>query len=344
MRLIIYYLLFLNISLFGASFDCAKASSNVEKMICSDDELSELDQKMSLIFTKAFKTSKYKEALKKQQIAWIKERNQCGEDIDCVINSYRDRLSVFDHSYNLYEKPRIPLSKIPYQLIVSQDDSLCKPLLEIYNQDIASTQKVNYSNHREFNWLKWKNYVNGSDDVQLIGGAFFDLNGDQKEEFVFGWYAHISGFQTEDYMIFDSKNSDFFKYSPVFGDFSKWPKTVLDFDNIGNSDPQEMSGIHFDLLNKQITLLPSYIVKSIERGKKFQDEWKKEDPKGYKNIGWQPILQKNEVRFLKWKDNKIYLVLEGSQRFKDRNQFNLVGKINQDYSFDAQCLFYKKNK
>ena len=344
MKNVLTLILLLTLSVFGVSFDCAKAKTNVEKMICSDPELSLLDENLSQVFNKALKISKYKNALKTQQLMWLKERNKCDDDIDCVINSYRDRLSVFKHSYKLYEKPLVPLSKAPYTLIINQDDNLCKPLLELYNQDIEKVQKINYGRHREFNWLQWKDYIKRSDnnDMKYIGGAFFDLNGDGNDEFVFGRYGSIHYFSTEDYMVFDSNVSDFFRHAPNFID--KWPHVVFSFDNLGYSEPKSIGGIDYELLLSGLNQLPPYMAKTIIKEKHNEEEWKRQNPTQFVKIGWIPIWQKNEIRFLKWQDGRIYIVFEGSQRFRDRNQFNLVGKINQNYSFDTQCLFYKKNK
>lgn len=348
MKKLLTLIFLLSVLLFGASFDCAKAKTNIEKMICTDPELSALDENLSKIFIKALKISKYKNALKTQQILWIKERDKCDEDIDCVINVYRDRLGVFDHSYKLYERPPIPLSKVPYKLIVNQNDDLCKPLLELYNQDIKKVQKIDYDSHQEFNWLQWKEYVKKRDDTELIGGAFFDLNGDGKGEFIFGWYAHIRNFPTEDYMIFDNNVSDFFRHSPTFGNFAKWPLTALDFNNLGSGarggSNLFIGELDYSLLRKNFNRMPTDLAMTIEKEERRQKKLQNDIPGYGRMLGWIPISQLNEVRFLEWQDGRIYLVIEGSRRFLDRKQFNLVGKVNQDYSFDTQCLFYKKNK
>lgn len=74
MEKLLSLILLLNISLFGASFDCAKALSNVEKMICADPELSALDENFSKAFKEAMKNTEDKEDLKKEQFTWMKER------------------------------------------------------------------------------------------------------------------------------------------------------------------------------------------------------------------------------------------------------------------------------
>lgn len=75
----------------AASFDCAKASTEVEKMICADPELSKLDEELGKAYSEALKKVPNADALKQQQLEWMKERNACG-DTDCVEMAYRSRI------------------------------------------------------------------------------------------------------------------------------------------------------------------------------------------------------------------------------------------------------------
>lgn len=75
MKKLLISILILSISLFGASFDCAKAKSNVEKMICKDAELSALDEKLHIVYKEALGKSLDKAKLIQEQRDWVKERN-----------------------------------------------------------------------------------------------------------------------------------------------------------------------------------------------------------------------------------------------------------------------------
>jgi uncharacterized protein len=79
--------------LLAASFDCAKAKTPVEKMICADEELSALDDQMDGVYKAAFRRceDQDKEQLKIAQRQWLKERNACG-DTPCIRKSYEARL------------------------------------------------------------------------------------------------------------------------------------------------------------------------------------------------------------------------------------------------------------
>jgi len=90
---ILILVLFLSVSSPARAFDCAKASSETEKLICSDSDLKQADDDLGAAWRKArdllgeaeFKT------LRQSQRAWLKTRDaRCGygsdgERIDCLL-------------------------------------------------------------------------------------------------------------------------------------------------------------------------------------------------------------------------------------------------------------------
>jgi uncharacterized protein len=96
MKKLLTLVLSLTITLFGASFDCSKAKTNIEKMICSDKELSVMDENLSKTFKEAIKTTKDKNQLKNKQFAWLKERNECN-DLNCLYDSYNFQLKYLEN-------------------------------------------------------------------------------------------------------------------------------------------------------------------------------------------------------------------------------------------------------
>lgn len=67
----------------AASFDCAKATTKVEKLICADAALSKLDEELTKVYGEVLKKSLDEALLKKQQRASLKARNQC-KGIACL--------------------------------------------------------------------------------------------------------------------------------------------------------------------------------------------------------------------------------------------------------------------
>ena len=72
---------------FGASFDCAKASSTTEKLICGDETISALDEQLAASYKSALEKSSDKDALKKTQLDWLKQQRAC-KDKTCLSQAY----------------------------------------------------------------------------------------------------------------------------------------------------------------------------------------------------------------------------------------------------------------
>lgn len=89
-----------------ASFPCEKAGTKVEKIICSMQEIADLDIEMS----KKYKTvmsmadGEDKAFHRKAQRTWVKERNSCN-DAMCVAKSYIGQLEQLNLVINYLNKP-----------------------------------------------------------------------------------------------------------------------------------------------------------------------------------------------------------------------------------------------
>lgn len=92
-----HYKLLLTIVLFSttahaASFNCDQASTKVEKLICSNTQISKLDEELSSAYKNALAKENNSQQLKNEQRAWIKKRNSC-IDSECLIIEYKRRIS-----------------------------------------------------------------------------------------------------------------------------------------------------------------------------------------------------------------------------------------------------------
>ncbi len=85
---------------FMTSFDCAKAGSDVEKTICGVKELADADVEMASIYGSLLSrlSGPEKNQLKREQLAWLKERNtSCGTSekiVDCIRDFYKKRIET----------------------------------------------------------------------------------------------------------------------------------------------------------------------------------------------------------------------------------------------------------
>lgn len=141
MRSLSLVLLFWAVSGHAASFDCAKASTLVEKAICSDAELSKLDDLLALTYKKALAAQSDGGELNLQQRTWLKNvRNQCG-DVACIRQAYTGRIAVLgvlaDNSASDATPPVQQADVLPTPAKVSAPD----PLIAKYSKSLKISQK-----------------------------------------------------------------------------------------------------------------------------------------------------------------------------------------------------------
>jgi uncharacterized protein len=103
-------------SVHPASFDCAKAKTKIDKLVCGDPKLSDLDDKLSALYKKALELSPVPEDSKEQQREWVKGwRNTC-KGAACLERAYASRISDLEKDLkNLPFKPSLekPLLTFP---------------------------------------------------------------------------------------------------------------------------------------------------------------------------------------------------------------------------------------
>lgn len=78
---------------FSPSFDCSKANSTVNDLICSDKELSALDVDLSQAYKDLLNSNNYDNgALKSDQLEWLKGMlNSCRDKV-CIKSEYENRI------------------------------------------------------------------------------------------------------------------------------------------------------------------------------------------------------------------------------------------------------------
>ncbi len=82
------------------SFNCAKASTNVEKMICADQTLSDADSVIADLYKEVLASTGSPGQIKQEQRQWMtKVRNAC-KTPDCLAKAY-------DMQYNKLQRDRL---------------------------------------------------------------------------------------------------------------------------------------------------------------------------------------------------------------------------------------------
>ena len=118
----------------AASFNCAKASTANEIAICSDDELSTLDEALAAIYKQARSSVSDAKRLKTEQVNWIKSLGTCNGNVDCLISAYDTRILILDYldgtiavkSYSLQD--RISQLNEQEEILVLRENALTTEL------------------------------------------------------------------------------------------------------------------------------------------------------------------------------------------------------------------------
>lgn len=77
----------------AASFDCSKARSLPERMICGDVPLSEMDDRLAAAYARVLQVTLAPDRLRAEQRQWVVKRNRC-LDAECLTDAYRRRTTV----------------------------------------------------------------------------------------------------------------------------------------------------------------------------------------------------------------------------------------------------------
>lgn len=80
----------------GPSFDCARASTRVERAICADAELGRLDRQLSTAYRNARTRSTNRTALQRQQNIWRREVRDACDDTACIVSAHEMRIRQLD--------------------------------------------------------------------------------------------------------------------------------------------------------------------------------------------------------------------------------------------------------
>lgn len=113
----------------AASFDCDKAQSTVERMICAEPELSHLDEQLAARYRSVREALSDQGALKSEQLDWLKERNHCYTKA-CLVMRYRERIARLEQLAGEDEEPE---GKPRYRLVAGKGYSICETFLKHLN-------------------------------------------------------------------------------------------------------------------------------------------------------------------------------------------------------------------
>lgn len=96
----------------AASFDCAKDLSSVENLICTNTELSMLDEQYAVTYAQALKAATNKNEFKQNATTWLRDvRNVC-QDTACLTRAYLTQTEAIERPSTYFSPPSVSLSSL----------------------------------------------------------------------------------------------------------------------------------------------------------------------------------------------------------------------------------------
>lgn len=78
---------------FAAGLDCRRAEGGTQTAICTNDTLHRLDGRLSSLYGKLIQAQpRQRNALRQAQLDWLKIRDQCNADVNCLTGKYQERI------------------------------------------------------------------------------------------------------------------------------------------------------------------------------------------------------------------------------------------------------------
>ncbi|WP_411725859.1 lysozyme inhibitor LprI family protein [Methyloglobulus sp.] len=326
-----WFFFFASSTVNAASFDCTKAATHVEKLICSNSEISELDNEVNADYHKALDetNNELRTGLIKQQKHWLKfMRNRCKDEL-CLKHAYWSKLAelkifFFMNNPNVYG---LAYTKSPYkneaeklepikQILTTTnfrigdeyDPLACKQIFNDLKQmkNISFLEsKVKTDSYEDAALDPWKQYCKSGQSLNFVRVCDPKFNTDRPEAELDKWCAVIYGEQP--FKVFEiptqaKKKKHYILYmGSASGAMNTKPRR-------GGFRSEYVAGFHeLDVANCKVT-----------------KHWNAPitEPSHYNSI-------------IKYKDDYYFLVLEPSST--SVNYFLSIGSIDSE---DKSCRWY----
>lgn len=152
---------FFALSAQGASFECRKAKSKVEHIICDNAEISKLDDELSVAYKAALKNEKQANLIRKSQKQWQKIRATIG-DADLLKSFYKSRIQLLTSGAQLLKEA----DKYRFELSARAGEEGSQDKVAVCRDMLASLKKLNkqpmvcgqefHPSFKQFTYPVWK--------------------------------------------------------------------------------------------------------------------------------------------------------------------------------------------
>lgn len=138
---------------FAASFDCALASTNVERLVCTSPTLSRLDDSLASAYLLALRSSSEPRRTQEAQQEWLQGKRGACVDTDCLEAEYKSRIALLNQASPILIKEEVStgpsrlifcdlpdLSAVRRQICQSEELSILYE--ELINKRDAATEAI----------------------------------------------------------------------------------------------------------------------------------------------------------------------------------------------------------
>lgn len=143
------------------SFDCAKAASRVEKLICSSEALSQLDSDLAEAYRTALRDVTWSSAnrrIRADQKNWLSRRNQCAS-AKCLRRLYHTRIGAL------------------YSELDDSEDSGTEPIADVGSMMAQCRDRAAYVFHVRLPNVETKYEGQRTDGTHAVNGNAYLRNG-----------------------------------------------------------------------------------------------------------------------------------------------------------------------
>jgi uncharacterized protein YecT (DUF1311 family) len=113
----------------SASFDCGKAQTKVEQLVCNNPALSNLDDELAHAYQTSLERADTRQKAIGEQKRWIKDARNACVDTDCLVHAYQHRIEeLAEEGANSlpYVNDRSGQAKVCYRLAVGKHLAMCR--------------------------------------------------------------------------------------------------------------------------------------------------------------------------------------------------------------------------
>jgi uncharacterized protein len=94
----------------AAGIDCSKASTLVERAICTDAQLRTLDDRLDTAYEAAFRAAPEPMELQREQRTWLRVGRDACKNSDCLRSAYESRIRALETRYRGFTQQQTPPS------------------------------------------------------------------------------------------------------------------------------------------------------------------------------------------------------------------------------------------